>query len=182
MPLVDPDEVQKMHEALTQKQRQILRDERCLSDEIIDRYKLGVTRRGGDPMVTIPIANNDGDYDDVRCWRHPDRRRDRSKIEHWKTGYGGARLFPIDMLQHNALIIVAGELDALALISHGVKAITITAGESAWPDEISVQIADAGVKWMTVLPDNDDVGQRAAERRAQSLAAHGLRARVARWP
>jgi len=183
MPLVDPTEVKTMHEALTSTQRQYLRDERCLADPVIDDRMIGVTTKFGDRRVSAPVKNEDGDYLDVRCWLPPERRGSgKPKILHWAEGFGGARLYPIDMLQHKELVLVAGELDALALISIGINAITITAGESTWPDEISAQIADAGVKWLTVLPDNDDVGHKAAEKRAQSLAAHGLKVRMARWP
>ena len=56
MPLIDPTEIAEMHEALTPKQRGILRDERCLSDEVIDRYQIGVTMKFGAVRVTIPIG------------------------------------------------------------------------------------------------------------------------------
>jgi hypothetical protein len=128
----------EMHDALTSKQRGRLKEERCLSDEVIDRYQIGVTLKYGALRVTIPIRNSGEEFEDVRCWLHPTRRTDGSpKVLHWETGYGGARLFPIDMLQHRRLVLVAGELDSLAMISHGIPAITATAGESTWPDALS---------------------------------------------
>ena len=38
---IHPDEVRRMHEAMTREQRDYLIERRCLSDEVIDRYKLG---------------------------------------------------------------------------------------------------------------------------------------------
>jgi 5S rRNA maturation endonuclease (ribonuclease M5) len=183
MPFVDPTTVQEMHSHLTATQRQILRDERCLSDEIIDRYELGITMKFGDPRVTIPVANAAGEFEDVRCWLHPKRRGGKgAKILHWQAGYGGARLFPIDVLEEEELVLVAGELDAMAMISHGIPAITTTAGEATWQDEISAKIAAAGVERITILPDHDETGHRAAEKRAQSLVAQGVDVKVATWP
>ena len=85
------------------------------------------------------------------------------------------------MLQHKELVLVAGELDALALISHGIDAITVTAGESTWPDMLSKQIASARTRRVTVLPDYDEAGAIGAQLRASSLHAHGLAVRVASW-
>ena len=182
MPLFDPSEIDKMHTALTTKQRGILRDERCLSDEVIDRYQIGVTMKFGAVRVTIPIRNAAGEFEDIRCWLHPKRRTEATaKILHWEKGYGGPRLFPIDMLQHKELVLVAGELDALALISNGVDAITVTAGESTWPDTLSKQIASSTTTCVIVVPDNDETGVKGAQRRAASLHTHGLAVRVASW-
>jgi hypothetical protein len=182
MPLIDPPEIAEMHEALTPRQRGILKEERCLSDKVIDHYQIGVTMKFGAVRVTIPIRNAAGEFEDVRCWLHPDRRTNgASKILHWAKGHGGARLYPIDMLQHKELVLVAGELDALAMISHGFKAITVTAGESIWPDWVSAKIAQAGVERVTVLPDLDEPGSMAAKSRAKSLATHGVKVKVASW-
>ena len=182
MPLIDADEVQAMHEALTSKQRGILRADRCLSDEIIDRFLIGVTMKFGAPRVAIPIQNVAGEYEDVRCWLHPKRRTSGSpKILHWERGYGGARLYPSGMLKKEELVLVAGELDALALITHGIPAITATSGESSWPERLSQEIAGSGTTKVIVVPDNDETGVKAAQLRGASLHALGLEVRVATW-
>jgi len=182
MPVINSSEIQIAHSNLSARQRQCLRQERCLSDDIIDRYLIGVTAKYDTQRVTIPIENSAGEYEDVRCWLHPKRRDGGApKILHWGKGFGGARLFPIDMLQHQELILVAGELDALAMISHGFNAFTVTAGESTWPDSLSEQIAAAGVKDVTILPDFDEPGLRGAEIRARSLSHSGLKVKVASW-
>ena len=182
MPMIDPSQIRAMHEALTPTQHGILKQERCLSDEVIDGYQIGVTMKYGDPRVTIPIPNAAGEFEDVRCWLHPRRRLNgSSKILHWEKGYGGARLYPIDMLQQTELVLVAGELDALAMISHGIPSITATAGESTWPDALSRQITSSSVTNVIVVPDNDEAGRKGALLRVASLHAHGLEVRLASW-
>ena len=182
MVVISAFEVRAAHSDLSQSQRQYLKNERCLSDAVIDEYHIGITTKFDTPRVTIPIPNAVGDYEDVRCWLHPIRRTEGvPKILHWEKGFGGARLFPIDMLQHRELILVAGELDALAMISRDFNAFTVTAGESTWPDSLSEQVAAAGVKDVTILPDFDEPGLRGAEMRARSLSLAGLKVKVASW-
>jgi hypothetical protein len=111
---IDPAEIISMHEALTTKQRHLLRQERCLSDEVIDRYQIGFTMKHGDGRVAIPIPNTASEIEDVRCWLPPVSRTTKSpKILHWGKGYGSARIYPVDMLKHKELVLVPGELDAL---------------------------------------------------------------------
>ena len=42
---------------MTQEDRDYLKDKRMLSDEIIDRYCLGLYKRGSEQRVSIPIAD-----------------------------------------------------------------------------------------------------------------------------
>jgi putative DNA primase/helicase len=175
--------VAEMHEVLTPAQRQILTGERCLTDEVIDRYRIGSTTKFGDPRAALPIQNVSGEFRDVRCWLHPERRTETSaKVLHWEKGYGGARLYPVDQLDQKRLVLVAGELDALALIAAGIPAITATAGESTWPDCLSAQIAQSTVEEVIIIPDNDDAGHKGAHKRAESLSKAGLTVRLAAWP
>ena len=183
MTLIDPSEVRAMHGALTDVHRSFLRDERCLSDEIIDHYQIGNTTKYGCSRVAIPILNATGECEDVRCWLSPRRRTSgTAKILHWGQGYGDARLFPVEVLAKKEVVLVAGELDSLVLISHNIPALTATAGESTWPSRLSAQVASAGVERVTVLPDNDETGIRGAELRAASLHDHGLDVAIVSWP
>ena len=172
--------VERLHQNLSHEQRAYLIAERQLSEDIIDRYHLGFEERGGERRLTIPIAEAEGIYRDIRRWLPPETRKDDSKkILHWKPGYGAARLFPIDQLQATDLVLCEGELDALAMISHSIAAITATCGASTWPDELSEAFTG---KTVTILPDNDDPGQKGALKRAESLLSHGVKVRIAQWP
>ena len=172
--------IEKLHHQLDGQQRDYLRTERMLTDEVIDRYRLGFEERGSSRRLTIPIADEESIYRDIRCWLPPEARQaNDSKMMHWKSGYGAARLFPLDQLQSAELILCEGELDALALISHGIAAITATCGASTWPDALSGAFAGKSV---TILLDNDEAGQKGALKRAESLSAHGVKVRIAQWP
>jgi 5S rRNA maturation endonuclease (ribonuclease M5) len=172
--------VEQMHAALTSEHRTYLREQRMLSDEVIDRYRLGMDEQGGGDRVTIPVADAKGVYRDVRRWLPIEKRRQgTAKMLLWTQGYGGARLFPIDQLEHDVVVLVEGELDALACISHGIPAITATTGALTWPDHLSVPFKEKDV---VILPDADPAGRKGAQKRAQSLRKAGAQVRVVSWP
>jgi hypothetical protein len=174
------DLVDEMTHALKPDQRRYLIQERMLSEEVIDRYRLGVTGRGGQDRVAIPIPDEAGAIRDTRRWLPPERRnRDDAKILHWAQGFGGARLFPLDQLNQAQMVLCAGELDALAAISHGFAAITATCGEGHWPDELSESFSGSEV---VILLDADATGVKGTELRAESLVRHGATVNVATWP
>ena len=177
---IDPQLIEHMHQALPDKARDYLKRERMLSDEIINRYKIGYEERDGEKRITIPIADEQGIYRDVRRWLPPEyRTEDSAKILHWRTGYGALRLFPIDQLQVDELVLCEGELDALALISHSIPAITATCGVSTWPNSLSERFK---AKQVTILLDHDEAGEKGTQRRAEGLSSCGAVVKVARWP
>lgn len=168
--------VQQMHAALTQEERTNLCQARMLTDQVIDRYRLGSRALHGERRITIPIADVEGIFRDVRCWLPPDKRSPRrAKIIHWGKGYGAARLFPIDQLANDELVLVEGELDALACIAHGIPAITATCGASTWNDGLSAPFRG---KQVTILMDADSTGQKGAQKRAESLRRAGAEVRL----
>ena len=172
--------VERMHQALPAKAREHLKSTRMLSDAVIDHYKLGYEERDGEKRITIPIADEQGIYRDVRRWLPPEyRTEDSAKILHWRTGYGALRLFPIDQLQVDELVLCEGELDALALISHSIPAITATCGVSTWPNSLSERFK---AKQVTILLDHDEAGEKGTQRRAEGLSSCGAVVKVARWP
>jgi hypothetical protein len=172
--------IEQAHTTFSAQQRTYLREKRKLTDEIIDRYRLGIREQHGERRVTIPIADAEGIYRDIRCWLPSEKRQEGSaKILHWAKGYGAARLFPIDQLEHHVLILVEGELDALALISHDFPAITATTGASTWPDPLSASFKG---KRVAILMDADAAGSKGAQKRACSLYKAGAEVLVATWP
>jgi len=172
--------VEKLHEALSEKARDYLRGERMLTDEVINQYQLGIEERSGEKRITIPIRDAQGRVRDIRRWLPPADRTDNSqKILHWKAGYGATRLYPIDQLENDELVLCEGELDALALIAHGVSAITTTCGVSTWPDSLSEAFAG---KTVTVCMDHDAPGEKGAQKRAESLCRYDVKVRLAPWP
>ncbi|MDA0338710.1 MAG: DUF3987 domain-containing protein [Proteobacteria bacterium] len=152
-----------------------------LTDAVIDRYQLGFEQRNSERRVLIPVRDADGIVVDIRRWLPPENRQDdeRKKMRPWKVGYGAARLFPIDQLEADELVFSEGELDALALISHGISAITLTAGAPTAPDRQAGQCFKG--KRVTLLMDHDAAGQKGAISRAEALAPF-CEVQIASWP
>ena len=181
LPPIAEEVVARLQTNMTDKARQYLRAERMLSDDVIDHYQLGIEERDEERRVTIPIRDTDGVIRDIRRWLPPEKRKDDSakKMKHWKTGYGAPRLFPVDQLEHDELVFCEGELDALASISQGIPAITLTAGIDTVPDEQQAQLFSG--KRVTLLKDNDDAGRKGASKRAAALAPYAREVRIATW-
>ena len=154
LPPIAETEIDRMHQALTDKQRQYLIERRYLTDEVIDRYQLGFTEKWGDRRISIPVLDENRLCVNVRCWLPEVYRTVKSaKILPWADGYGSpSTLFPLDQLEHDELVNPAGGLDALALVSAGIPAFTATCGEGTWPDDLSEPLQG---KTVIVLPDND---------------------------
>jgi hypothetical protein len=168
--------VDEAHKALDERGRILLGTERMLTDEVIDRYQLGISRG----RLTIPILDVQGRVVDIRRWASPANRNEKTqKILHWKEGFGGARLFPLDQLDQDRLVLTEGELDGLALISHKIPAVTVTAGVSTWNDDLSAPLAR---KTVIIATDNDDAGRKGALKRAESLSRFGCKVSIIQWP
>ena len=77
------------------------------------------------------------------------------------------------------LFIVEGEKDADRLASMGFAATTCPSGAGKWRDEYSAYMAGARV---CILPDNDDQGQKHAQKVAQALHGVAVEVRVVDLP
>lgn len=157
---------------------------RSISKEIAQKYQI----EGRQDRFSIPIRDDDGRVMNIRLWlppygpyQDPVKRKKAGKILSWidrVEGRGSARLFPLDQLQSDRIVIAEGEMDALALISIGVPAITGTAGALTWREEWSIRFKGKAV---VLAYDNDEEGRTGAARVAQSLAA-GAKVFVLVWP
>ncbi len=178
---IDQDKILRLKNALTDEARIELEDVRKISGEIIEKYEMGIASFNGEDRIAIPIRDDGGQVVDVRRWLPPAQRKDESaKILHWAKGYGGARLFPIDQLEYDDILFCEGELDALAGISAGVHAITLTAGAgAAFLKDDARRFAGKNV---VILMDNDDGGRQGARKRARALAPYANSVKVAEWP
>lgn len=90
---------------------------------------------------------------------------------------------------HESVIVVEGEkcvhrlADALAAASIAVPVTTNPMGAGKWArSDYTAQLVSAGVKRVTVLPDNDPPGQRHAREIARSCMAAGLHVRIVELP
>ena len=101
---------------------------RGLTAETLQRFEIGWRRDR--KVYTIPVRGREGELLNVRFYT-PTPRPGRRKI--WGvTGSNEPRLYPIDQLEHETIVICEGEFDALATIQAGYPAITRTAAAKVW--------------------------------------------------
>lgn len=103
-----------------------------------------------------------------------------------ESGESLENLGNLDRLYHsivnwNTLYLVEGELDALALLSKGLLAVTNTCGAKTWNDELSDQIAEAEIP-VTICMDSDEPGEVGGVQRAEALFSRDVEVSVVEWP
>lgn len=94
--------------------------------------------------------------------------------------YGRTRLFPPpSMWRPGPLWLCEGEPDAICAISHGLNAVTQTAGCGTWRNEFSEAMAGRDV---VICYDADHAGLKGAHGVAESLVQHAKSVRIIVWP
>jgi 5S rRNA maturation endonuclease (ribonuclease M5) len=172
---IPAEDVNTWAEALAQKEEMLrfLREERGLSQEVIDTFQLGWDGE----RVTIPILDQEGNCVNVR--RYLPCHNGDNKVISYAKGTGEARLFPlIELYKDDPLIIVEGELDALKLLSEGFHAVTATAGAGSWRDEWAPLFRD---KRVVICYDNDKAGRDGARKVADSLRGQAKSVHIVDW-
>lgn len=141
-------------------------NERTLTDEIIERFKL--SWNGSE--IVIPIFNKDGDFLFNKYRRNP--TSDYGPKYKYDKGaervlYNEATLTNAD--KNTAIFIVEGELDAIALENIGMKAVTTTGGAGTFEEEWIEKFE--GFENLIICMDNDPAGVQGAIK-IQSLLPH----------
>lgn len=143
---------------------------RKVPDDYIRQYRLGVREIGVEKRISIPIENDVGEYATVRMYLPGATNKkflnlngkEKSKV----------RLFPIDQLEYDQILICPGEIKALAaaavLNPLGIGAIAPTCGENTWPSNLNELFTG---KLIYVNGDVDEAGRYCAELRCRSLKA-----------
>lgn len=156
--VINADTVERYHAGIWQAEP-FLRELRLrgITDDDIRQYRIGEDRG----RITIPIKNAHGLYVNVR--RYLPGAPGAEKMRNTK-GHGQARLFPIEQLEYNRIVICGGELKAIAaakiLNRYGIGAITHTGGEGNWSPNLSEALRNKDQLW--ICYDIDKEGQTAA--------------------
>lgn len=103
----------------------------------------------------------------------------------WIWNLKGVRRVPyrLHKLQGRRGIVVAeGEKDVDALWSIGIPATCNVGGAGKWRDSDTQALVAAGIRRVTVIPDNDDPGRQHAADVARACHAAGLEVRVLTLP
>lgn len=179
---ISAEKVESLHGELTPHIRSLLSADRQLAEWVVEKYQLGLQRNGKELRITIPIKDKQGRFVDIRRWLPREQRINESipKILHWESGFGGARLYPIEMLESEQLVLCEGELDALALISNGINAVTITAGATTSLSESQLEMFRG--KKISILMDNDEAGRTGSVKRFEQLKNVSKTISTVQWP
>jgi hypothetical protein len=136
---------------------------RGVDDDLVRKYRLGVD----DGRITIPITNEGGLVVNVR--RYLPGAPGSQKMKN-SRGHGAIRLWPLDQLKYDSVVVCGGEMKAIVaareLNPHGVGAVTTTGGEGNWEPAFNQHFKDKRV-WVCL--DVDEEGQIAARDRCNVL-------------
>ncbi len=156
--ILEPSKIEREHNAIWQA-KPLLKElhNRGIGEESIRKYRLGYA----DSRITIPIKNSNGHFVNVRKYSPGAPGKDKFRNT---RGRGKIRLFPIEQLKYDTIVICGGELKAILvsylLNPYKIGAISTTAGESNWNPDFSKLFKN---KKVYVLYDIDKSGVDSAE-------------------
>lgn len=194
------------YESTSEEVEKYLQNERMISKETITAF--GIGQRSD--RITIPIPDKNGIITDIRGYLPPSKRQPGdAKVLPNKGGDASPKLFPQQVISwlklgkkaeeagnlenveklgnleyqkvSKFIVLCEGELDALALLSNEVIALTNTCGANTWSDDFSRQIKAIGLP-VIILMDNDQAGATGAIKRADSLMENNVDVSIAKWP
>jgi hypothetical protein len=153
-PVLTETEVDIAHSNLLKSDtlQKLLFIKRALTIETIKQYKLGWY----DERVSIPIYDVGGVLVNIRKYDILHKSKDKFK---GVQGYNTIRLFPINNLQYDNIIIFAGEPDTLLALQLGFPAITFTGGEGSFTEGLLTHFKD---KIVYICYDVDQKGKMSA--------------------
>ncbi len=163
-----PDEkinelVEQYHKALPERIRTYL-NQRCLTNEIIDRFKIGWTGTA----ISIPIYNKDNEYAFFKFRKNPLLNSTKG-LRYWFTEGAQAELYGWENIINSKplLIICEGEFDRLVLESKGIPAVTSTAGVKTFLDDWIVCLKEVSNLYLCF--DRDETSMIAASKLLEKL-------------
>jgi len=166
--VVDVAIVERWHQALLKNERAlgILHNRKGLSLETVKRHRLGWT---GD-RISMPIYSADGKVQNVRQWSPVDKNRKVIGV----PGRNKLRLYPMEAMDNDVVIVVEGEMKALLLIQMGYNAVSPTGGAGKWLRKWGELFVG---KIVVVMYDIDDAGKAGAARVLRSVWEHAKETR-----
>lgn len=130
---------------------------RGVGEEAIRKYRLGYK----DGRIIIPVFNENKVCVNLRQYLPGASAKDKMKN---LRGRGKIRLYPIEQIKYDTLVICGGEMKAVAVAERvndlGIGAISVTAGEGNWSQEFNALLSG---KKIYVCMDIDRAGDKAAD-------------------
>jgi hypothetical protein len=150
-----------------------LMDVRGLSLDCIQKYQLGYH----DGRFQIPIRNEFGICVNIR--RYNPGAEGSAKMLPYQAGYGSNRLFPLEVLSGEEVILQEGEWDTLIQLSKGFPAMSATAGAGSWKAEWTNYFRD---KVVYICYDVDEAGKKGSIKIANLLYPVAREVRIITLP
>jgi hypothetical protein len=164
---IEIDVIERLHTAIWQSAYSLdALSQRGVYEDDIRKYRIGFDINTN--RITIPIRSESGLFVNLRMYAPgaTDRAKMMSKRHH-----GEARLFPIEQLKYDTIVLCGGELKAIAaakqLNQHNIGAISTTAGENELNPAFTKDFKD---KKVFVCYDIDKAGKDAAEKTCRRLS------------
>jgi hypothetical protein len=157
---LNPEIIYTCHNNLPDRIKEYL-NARGITDEIIEKQKLGWGEFYRQNWITIPIFNASGKCTFLKLRKDPDSQANGPKYMVFPAG-GQAEIYGRENLTetNSELVICEGEFDCLILSKFGIPAITSTAGAATfkkkWLNELE------GFTKIYVALDKDEAGEKGA--------------------
>ena len=91
-------------------------------------------------------------------------------------------IFNPEALQQREIILCESLIDALTFYRHGMEAVTTAYGTNGFTDELLQALLSHKIESVKIAFDNDDSGERAFLKIAQTLQSHGLQVHRIKFP
>lgn len=149
-------------------------EHRGYTAETVAHYQLGWDGQ----RVTIPVRDEAGKLVNVRRYLR-NATAEQGKMLPLLAGAGPdvtTRLFPMDPVMPDEVLLVEGEWDAMIARQHGIEGVmTVTIGAGNWNPTWTPLLTDRTV---VIAYDNDDTGRKGAARVAKILTSADQSTRV----
>ncbi len=121
-------------------------EERGVHEDILQEFKVGWTAYEGMNWVAIPIPDAEGNLLTYKLKRPHSASPEQPKYKNLRGSK--ATLYPVSIFRKHLtkIVLCEGEADALMLLSHGIDAITSTAGAGTFKEE-----------WLSLFPQGCSV-------------------------
>ncbi len=173
---MDPKLAEEAHARLLKSKAplQWLIGVRGLTPETIKRFRLGLTEKAD--RITVPVYAENGALLNLRLydWRHTSDQKFLNT-----KGFGTIRLWPVESLVADQILLVEGEPDCLLACQLGYAGLTGTGGAGNWKEEWTTQLAGKSV---VILYDADEAGREGREKVAGALAGVAREVRLVDLP
>lgn len=164
--VINPETIENAHREISKPQSKPLLEalyRRGITDRDIDDHRIGVIK----DRISIPIRNNRRYFVNLRLYRPGATSK---KFTNFPRFGRPPRLFPIEQLEYDTLLLCGGEIKAIAaarrLNSFGIGAISCTAGEGNIPSELRGAFEG---KYLYICNDIDEAGRRASAKLAHEF-------------